>query len=137
MNPIPTHAIPARPLGVAETLEPLLTRVESSLQGLGEALLRRDAASIDQQAAELHRALSLAVQGFASLPAGSEIPAPLKRRLALASAQVASQRECLARAASALDRAIDVLMPQSGGMVYSSSGAVRTAYGSSPGGVRA
>jgi hypothetical protein len=37
----------------------------------------------------------------------------MRRRLARASAQVASQRETLARATAALDRAIDVLMPES------------------------
>ena len=39
------------------------------------------------------------------------VPSTLRRRLALASAQVAAQREALARATAALDRAIDVLLP--------------------------
>jgi hypothetical protein len=46
----------------------------------------------------------------------------LRRRLALASAQVASQRDALARATAALDRAIDVLMPGHGAALYSASG---------------
>lgn len=75
----------------------------------------------------------MAVQGFSALAPGHEIPQVLKLRLAQASAQVASQRECLARATSALDRAIDVLMPQSAGVVYSPSGAARAAYGGNSG----
>ena len=39
------------------------------------------------------------------------LPAPLRQRLALASAQVVTQREALARASAALDRAIEVLLP--------------------------
>ena len=39
------------------------------------------------------------------------VPAPLRHRLAVASAQVAAQRQSLARATAALDRAIDVLIP--------------------------
>jgi hypothetical protein len=50
-------------------------------------------------------------------------PLPLRRRLGLASAQVAAQRDALARASAALDRAIDALMPQPGSMLYSASGA--------------
>jgi len=39
------------------------------------------------------------------------VPPALRQRLALAGSQVAAQRESLARATAALDRAIDVLMP--------------------------
>ena len=40
------------------------------------------------------------------------MPPALRRRLASASGQVAAQRESLARATAALDRAIDVLLPR-------------------------
>ena len=46
----------------------------------------------------------------------------LRRRLALAGAQVAAQRDALARATAALDRAIDVLMPSPGTALYSAGG---------------
>jgi hypothetical protein len=39
------------------------------------------------------------------------VPEPMRRRLAQVSAQVALQRDALARATAALDRAIDVLLP--------------------------
>jgi hypothetical protein len=38
---------------------------------------------------------------------------------------VAAQRESLARATAALDRAIDVLLPRDGSVVYSAYGAER------------
>jgi hypothetical protein len=54
------------------------------------------------------------------------VPPPLRERLKLASGLVASQRESLARATAALDRAIDVLMPRDRAVsVYSTAGAER------------
>jgi len=95
-----------------DALEAALQMVETHLSGLGSALLAQDLAAIDAQASALHRALASAVHRFnqASRQANGVAPA-LRQRLALAGAQVAAQREGLARATAALDRAIDVLMP--------------------------
>jgi hypothetical protein len=103
-------------------LESALAAVELRLQALGEALRERDAQAIDTHASELHRALANAVHRFAQAARQGGVPANLRRRLATASGQVAAQRESLARATAALDRAIDVLMPASTGGVYSSQG---------------
>ena len=95
-----------------ERLEAALVAVEEQLGALGEALRDRDAAGVDSHAAALQRALSSAVHHFshaARQPSG--VPPALRQRLALASAQVAAQRESLARASASLDRAIGVLMP--------------------------
>jgi len=46
----------------------------------------------------------------------------LRRRLASASGQVAAQRESLARATAALDRAIDVLLPRDVPALYNAIG---------------
>ena len=99
----------ARP---TEGLEATLEAVERHLGALGAALRDRDAAAIELHAAGLHRALAAAIHRFsrASRLADS-VPAALRQRLALAGGQVAAQRESLARATAALDRAIDVLMP--------------------------
>ena len=51
------------------------------------------------------------------------MPPALRHRLASASGQVAAQRESLARATAALDRAIDVLLPGDGVPLYSALGA--------------
>ena len=73
---------------------------------------RKRAIRAEQAAAELHQALSRAVDRFnqaARTPAG--VPPTLRRRLARTSSQVAAQRDAVARASQALDRALDVLIP--------------------------
>ncbi|MEP7296659.1 MAG: hypothetical protein ABI702_10755 [Burkholderiales bacterium] len=110
-------------------LEAALSTVEARLSALGESLRARDSAGIDLHATELHRALADAVHHFASAARRGDLPPALRHRLASAGGQVAAQRESLARATAALDRAIDVLMPRDGG-VYSSHGAAdRNALG--------
>lgn len=95
---------------VAE-LEPPLTALEGCLGGLTQALCSNDPQAIESQAAELHRALARAVGQFSQAARQGGVPVVLRQRLALASGQVAAQREALARATAALDRAIDVLLP--------------------------
>ena len=92
-------------------LEVPLARVEARLGELTEALKADDPVALEAAASELHRALSSAVENFKLAARRGGVPAPMRQRLALASAQVAAQRESLARATAALDRAIDVLMP--------------------------
>ncbi len=103
-------------------LEDMLTAVETRLADLSEALRTRDLGGIDRHAADLHMALATAVDTFCiALRSGPVSPA-LRRRLVAASGQVAAQRESLARATSALDRAIDVLMPREASSCYSPTG---------------
>ena len=95
-----------------ERLEAALSAVEERLGALGVALRDHDAAGVDRDAAALQRALTSAIHHFthaARQPGG--VPQALRQRLALASAQVMAQRESLARASAALDRAIAVLIP--------------------------
>ncbi len=79
---------------------------------LGNALRARDPAGIDLHAAELHRALAERRQPVLrrrqERPAAAGAASPPR---AAPSGQVAAQRESLARATAALDRAIDVLLP--------------------------
>lgn len=111
----------------AADLEPLVVDVESRLGALTESLRTRDVDGIEQQAQALHRALAQAVQSFMHAARHGGVPEPMRLRLARASAQLAQQREALARATAALDRAIDVLLP--GAMP---SGRVYTAQGLTP-----
>jgi hypothetical protein len=104
-------------------LEDTLAAVETRLAALGEALRARDAAAIDSHSTELHRALARAVDHFTHAARSGSVPPLLRRRLASASGQVAAQRESLARATAALDRAIEVLMPREAPGLYSSLGA--------------
>ncbi|UUX97546.1 hypothetical protein [Aquabacterium sp. J223] len=106
----------------APPLESLLDDVEQRLAALGVALRERDVHAIDQQAGALHRALAQAVHGFGRAARAGGVPPPLRRRLADASGQVAAQRESLARATAALDRAIDVLLPRSAAGLYGAHG---------------
>lgn len=103
-------------------LEAALAAVEHSLAALGDALREHDAQAIESRASELHRSLAQAVHRFAHAAKSGGVPPTLRTRLALASGRVAAQRESLARATAALDRAIDVLMPRDNGGVYSAQG---------------
>jgi hypothetical protein len=122
-----TTAAEMRALQRAAELETPLAAVESRLAALGAALYRHDAQAIESEAAELHRALAAAIEHFGRAAREGGVPPPLRQRLALASGQVAAQREALARATAALDRAIDVLLPGIGGAVYVASGAAERA----------
>ncbi len=106
----------------APELEVRLAAVETRLVALGNALRARDSAGIDLHAAELHRALASAVSQFSDAAKSGPLPPALRSRLATASGEVAAQRESLARATAALDRAIDVLLPRDGLPLYSAIG---------------
>ncbi len=109
--------------GHSPELESRLAAVEVRLTALGDALRARDPADIDRHASELHRALAIAVSHFSDAAKSGPLPASLRNRLATASGQVAAQRESLARATAALDRAIDVLLPRDSMALYSVYGA--------------
>lgn len=117
-------AIPAAstPHPAGDDLEMTLAAVEARLTALGVALLERNAHDIDLHAGELHRALARAVDHFSRAARHGALPPPLRQRLMRASSQVAAQRESFARATAALDRAIDVLLPQETSGLYSSLG---------------
>jgi hypothetical protein len=106
-------------------LEATLSDVEAQLGALGNALKLQDAVGAEDAASQLHRALALAVDHFArAARSAGGVPPDLRRRLARTSGQVAAQRDAVARASNALDRAIDVLMPPSvsHGPVYGAQG---------------
>lgn len=103
------------PVPPPHDLEQPLARVESQLAALALALRSSDATALETAASELHQALAAAVEHFRrAARTGHAVPEPLRQRLAVASAQVAAQRQALARATAALDRAIDVLIPANG-----------------------
>lgn len=107
----------------AEELESTLAVLEANLLGLSDSLRERDAAAMERQAEQLHQALAAAVNRFAQAARNGSVPPALRLRLARAGSQVAAQREALARATAALDRAIDVLLPGlNAGPVYGAGG---------------
>ena len=108
---------------LAATLEPPLKAVEDQLLALSLALHQQDVAAVDQAGTRLHLALAAAVDHFGRAARSGGVPAPLRQRLALASGQVAAQREALARATASLDRAMDVLIPRlASSALYSAGG---------------
>jgi hypothetical protein len=122
---------PAERLAVmhAAELEAPLAAVETRLAALRAALVSQNLQAIDTEATALHRALAAAVHHFSRAARQGGVPAPLRQRLAVASGQVAAQREALARATAALDRAIDVLLPDAGTALYSASGSADRYHG--------
>jgi hypothetical protein len=106
----------------AAELETHLAEVEARLADLGLALRDRDLPGIDQHASDLHASLARAVDHFAQAARSGPVPPALRQRLALTGGMVAAQRESLARATSALDRAIDVLLPREPANVYGANG---------------
>lgn len=92
-------------------LETALGAVELELAALGQALQAHDPTATETAANALHRALQRAVDRFGRQASPQGVPMPLRRRLAMAGGRVAAQREAVHRASSALDRAIDVLLP--------------------------
>ena len=120
-QPLPLASNASGPVLGTELEAPLL-EVEHCLADLGEALRQRDGNAIELHASDLHRALASAVERFSEAARSGAVPPVLRNRLATASGQVAAQRESLARATAALDRAIDVLMPNDKPDVYSVHG---------------
>lgn len=118
LNPSTT----AGPSSKSQELEVALAAVELHLSSLGQALHDSNTAAIEKQATELHRSLATAVNRFAQAARQGGVPPALRQRLATASGRVAAQRESLARATAALDRAIDALMPGQGTALYGASG---------------
>lgn len=111
-------------VGLTSDLEAPLRTLEAQLSAMNAALRRPQDGAVERVAAELHAALVGAVDQFRRAARAGGVPPHLRDRLAMASAEVAAQREALARAMASLDRAIDVLMPRapSGAQLYSSVG---------------
>lgn len=95
-----------------DALEPVVAAVEARLAALAQALREHDSRGVDTAAGELQRALAAALDAFNAAGRRGPVPPALRQRLVRASGAVASQRETLARATAALDRAIDILLPR-------------------------
>lgn len=101
--------------------EAALLRLEQQLEALQAALGTRDGAAIQQQAAAVQQALTQLIEQRTGAARHDAAPA-MRQRLARAVAQVGAQRDALARAGAALDRAIAVLVPGAGEAIYSARG---------------
>lgn len=115
------------PMAASPLLETAMADVEQRLAALAQTLLERDSRGVDTAAVELQRALAAALDCFSRNR--GPVPPALRQRLVRASGQVASQRDTLARATAALDRAIEVLIPREAA-VYNARGAAALAVNS-------
>ena len=88
-----------------------LEHIEDRLQRLSAALRGTDAVAIEEATLALRQVLGQAMSDLRPAIKGSGISATLRNRILLADAEVAAQREAVARAAAALDRAVNLLMP--------------------------
>jgi hypothetical protein len=93
-------------------LESALAAVESRLAELADALKRHDADATEAASTALHKALTLAVDRSTQAARNGGMPPALRRRLAMAGGQVAALREAIARATTALDKSIEILLPE-------------------------
>jgi hypothetical protein len=118
LMPTAPHEARALQQAAQADLEAMLGEIDRHLEGLGEAMRKRDLSALEAHASQLHMALARAVDGFTLASRTGGVPLALRARLATASSKVAAHRESLARATSALDRAIDVLMPREPTPVY-------------------
>lgn len=96
-------------------LETALAGVELQLGRLADALQQRDLAAVEPVASGLQRELADTLDRFARHQrAHGGLPAALRQRLVLAAGRVSAQRASLARASTAMDRALQILMPGDG-----------------------
>ena len=102
---------------VGADLESRVSRVEQCVVAL-QASLRLQSVP-DTEARDLQLALA---QVMAICSPGA-LPQPMRQRLSRVAGQLGRQRECLARAAATLDRAVDAMMPNTHARtVYSAQG---------------
>lgn len=130
--PLPAHvraidgqrAERADDTNVDQSLETALKALEARLASLQLAVLDGDAIGIESESNALRQQLAAATPTLMNAAHDGRLPRALRRQLAQAGARVTAQREALARALGALDRAIDVLVThnQAGHGLYVAEG---------------
>ncbi len=91
--------------------ERAIDELEARLGALGAALRSPQADALQAEAAELQRVLAAALEPLRRSADAGLLAPPLRRRLAAAAGRLAAQRDALARAGSALDRGLNLLLP--------------------------
>lgn len=103
----------------SQPLEAVMQSLEAQLESLAQAMRERDSAAIAECSVRLQRSLQQAMPVLRSATAqGGGLPDGLQPRLAKLQGAVAAQRESLARASAAVQRAMNVLMPAAPAVVY-------------------
>lgn len=121
--PVLPHGLHQTPPDTVE-LESALSSVEQAIAALGQTLAQQSPDAVEAAAGALQAAMRAAMERFAQVAKRGTMPPSLRRRLAMASGQVAAQREALFRATTALDQALDILIPKpdASAAVYGNAG---------------
>jgi hypothetical protein len=121
---VPAPASTPLPSGTSE-LEVSLSSVEQAIAALGQTLAHPDIAAIEAASTALHDAMRAAMSQFAQVAKRGTMPVSLRTRFALATGQIAAQREALFRATSLVEQNLEILIPRpmAETSVYSASGA--------------
>jgi hypothetical protein len=91
-------------------LDEAVAQIEGHVAALSAALRDRDAIALEAATQTLQRTLAASIHRFAAAArAAGGVPLPMQRRIAVIGGQVSAQREQLARASAALERALTVL----------------------------
>jgi hypothetical protein len=106
-------------------LEASLAAVELAIATLGQTLAVNDIAAVEAASTALHDAMRAAMTQFAQAARRGKMPVALRSRFAVASGQIAAQREALIRASSLIEQNLEILIPRpmAETSVYSASGA--------------
>ena len=106
-------------------LEASLAAVELAIASLGQTLAVNDIAAVEAASSALHDAMRAAMAQFAQAARRGKMPVALRSRFAVASGQIAAQREALIRASSLVEQNLEILIPRpmAETSVYSASGA--------------
>lgn len=102
--------------------EQQLAELERGLAALSDALRERNASRIEAATHDLHHALAMAAPPLARSAREHPVSPALQQRLMRASAQVAAQRDAVARACASVDRALHVLLPAPAATTYAAGG---------------
>ena len=104
-------------------VERAIAELEARLAALGAALRSPQADALQDEAADLQRALVAALEPVRHSADTGLLTPPLRQRLVDAAGRMAAQRDALARAGGALDRALNLLLPAAASSVgYSADG---------------
>ncbi len=107
-----------RGASVAEAMADLEVR----LAAMQRAILAGDAPAVEAEALGLQRALSKCVPLLSDPRHATEVPPSTRAMIATVRARTVAQREALARAGAAADRALAVVIGQSQKALYSDKG---------------
>lgn len=92
------------------SIDQLLTQIETQLAGIHAALQATDPTALENQSAQLHQSLSQLMHAAAQAGDLSQLPTPLRERLAAIAGQIGTQREWLARSSAQVDRTLNALL---------------------------